>query len=109
MQLAILFFDYILIRDVKENGIQGGTFEKNVYRTRDLSEITVNEGNHASLEDNQILMDHGLFYDVGPIAETNLRTHRQRFVFGRRQGRPFGGWRNGGKRRHRYRDHQRDG
>lgn len=53
--------DYILIRDVKTSGTDGGTFTAGADQTRDLTEITSDSGGHASLSTNQITLAAGTY------------------------------------------------
>jgi len=67
------FRDYILIRDVKAPGTQGGTFTSGAWQTRDLTEETFDDGGHAGLGANQITLAAGTYefriqapaYEVG--------------------------------------------
>lgn len=55
------FRDYILIRDVKDSGVDGGTFTSGDWRIRDLTEETSDVGNHAGLGANQITLGAGTY------------------------------------------------
>jgi hypothetical protein len=66
--------DYILIRDEKTSGTDGGTFTNGAWRTRTLNTEVTDTGNHASLASNQITLAAGTYecfircpgYEVGP-------------------------------------------
>lgn len=53
--------DYILIRDEKTSGTSGGGFSSGIWRTRDLNTLVVNQGNHATLDSNQITLTAGTY------------------------------------------------
>ena len=53
--------DYILIRDVKAAGVNGGTFTSGAWRTRDLTEKTSDAGGNASLAANRITLEAGTY------------------------------------------------
>lgn len=60
--------DYILIRDEKATGTNGGTFTDSAWRTRDQNVIVEDVGGHASLSSNQITLAAGIyrFYITAP-------------------------------------------
>ncbi len=53
--------DYILIRDEKPSGTDGGTFTQAVWQTRDLNVEVNDDGGHASLSSNQITLAAGTY------------------------------------------------
>ena len=53
--------DYILIRDVKAAGVNGGTFTNGAWRTRDLTEKTSDAEGYASLSANRITLAAGTY------------------------------------------------
>lgn len=53
---------YILIRDEKAAGTNGGTFTAGAWRTRDLTVEVNDDGNHASLSANQITLAAGTYW-----------------------------------------------
>ena len=53
--------DYILIRDEKVSGTDGGTFTSGAWRTRTLNTLVVNLGGFASLAANQITLAAGTY------------------------------------------------
>lgn len=55
------FRDYILIRDVKASGVNGGTFTSGAWRTRDLIQKTSDDGGHAGLGANRITLAAGTY------------------------------------------------
>lgn len=76
------FRDYILIRDVKANGVNGGTFTSGAWRTRDLTEETSDAGGHAGLGANQITLEAGTYecHIRCPAAEgvSEIKAHQAR-------------------------------
>lgn len=57
--------DYILIRDVKTSGTDGGASATGSFETRDLNEITSDSGGHASLSTNQVTLAAGTYVFIG--------------------------------------------
>ncbi len=55
------FRDYILIRDIKAAGVDGGTFTSGAWRTRDLIEESSDVGGHAGLGANRITLVAGTY------------------------------------------------
>jgi hypothetical protein len=55
------FRDYILIRDIKAAGVDGGTFTSGAWRTRDLTEESSDVGGHAGLGANRITLAAGTY------------------------------------------------
>lgn len=53
--------DYLLYRDVKAAGTNGGTFTSGAWQTRDLTEETIDSGNNGSLAANQITLAAGTY------------------------------------------------
>ena len=53
--------DYVLIRDEKATGTNGGTFTSGAWRTRDLNTEVSDTGNIASLSSNQITLLAGIY------------------------------------------------
>lgn len=82
LTLARDFRDYILIRDVKANGVNGGTFTSGAWRTRDLTEETSDAGGHAGLGVNQITLAAGTYecHIKCPAAEgvAEIKAHQAR-------------------------------
>lgn len=54
-------FDYILVRDEKSSGTNGGTFNDSSWQTRDINTIVNDDGSHCSIGSNQITMDAGRY------------------------------------------------
>ena len=54
-------YNYILIRDRKDAGVEGGTFTQDAWRTRDLTQEVSDTGNHASLASNKITLAAGTY------------------------------------------------
>jgi len=54
--------DYILIRDEKTQNTSGGTFTSGAWQTRDLNTEVQDDGNHATLSSNQIMLETGTYY-----------------------------------------------
>lgn len=76
--LGINISDYILIRDVKSSGTDGGTFSSGSYQTRDLNEETSDVGGHASIAANQITLAAGTYecFIQCPAVEVDLHKAR---------------------------------
>jgi hypothetical protein len=55
------FRDYILVRDIKAAGVNGGTFTSGAWRTRDLTELSSDVGGHAGLGANRITLAAGTY------------------------------------------------
>jgi hypothetical protein len=53
--------NYILLRDKKAHGTNGGTFTQEGWRTRDLNDEVVDTGGHASISSNQIILAAGTY------------------------------------------------
>ena len=53
--------NYICLRDVKAAATNGGTFTQDAWRTRVLTEETVDYGNHCALASNQFILDAGTY------------------------------------------------
>lgn len=53
--------DYILIRDEKSSGTQGGTFTSGAWQTRDLNTVKVDETGNVSLSSNQFTLPIGTY------------------------------------------------
>jgi hypothetical protein len=54
-----LYSAYVLVKDEKTAGTEGGAFTSGAWRTRDLNTEVVDSGNHASLSSNQLTLDAG--------------------------------------------------
>ncbi|MBC6935320.1 MAG: hypothetical protein DWB42_05730 [Chloroflexi bacterium] len=52
---------YVLIRDEKTQGTDGGTFSAGAWQTRDLNAIKSDAGGHAALAANQITLAAGVY------------------------------------------------
>lgn len=68
--------DYILVRDVKTSGTNGGTFTSGSPQTRDLTEITYDTGSHASLSSNQITLAPGEYLVTGSAPAYAVDKHQ---------------------------------
>jgi len=53
--------DYILVRDKKSQGVDGGTHTQGAWRTRDINEEVVDTGNNCSISSNQITLSAGTY------------------------------------------------
>jgi len=53
--------DYILVRDEKAAGTNGGSFNKGSYQTRNLNTIVSDTGGHCSVAANQITLAAGTY------------------------------------------------
>jgi hypothetical protein len=54
-----LYSAYVLVKDQKTAGTEGGSFTSGAWRTRDLTTEVVDSGNHASLSSNQVTLAAG--------------------------------------------------
>lgn len=62
MTITLGFYDaYVCIRDKKDAGVGGGTFESGAWRTRDLNEEHADTRNLASVASNQITLAGGTY------------------------------------------------
>lgn len=72
--------EYILIRDEKTAGTQGGTFTSGAVRTRDLNTIVIDNttGTPVSLNANEFTLQAGIYrYDISmPFFETSSTNGR---------------------------------
>ena len=53
--------DYILVRDEKASGTDGGNFASGAWRTRDINTIVSDSGGHCSIGSNQITLEAGTY------------------------------------------------
>lgn len=71
-------YDYILIRDVKTSGTDGGTATSGSYQTRDLNEETYDSGGHASLSSNQVTLAAGTYTFKASAPALRVAEHKIR-------------------------------
>jgi len=64
-------YDYILIRDIKSSGSDGGSFASGAFRTRDLNEITQDDTGNVTLSSNQFTLPAGT-YEIQAVPPCNL-------------------------------------
>lgn len=74
--------DYILIRDEKASGVDGGTFTAGSWQTRDLNTKVADTGNHAALAGNQITLAAGTYKvrAIAPSRKVNFHKTRLRNI-----------------------------
>jgi len=53
--------DYIVVRDKKASGTDGGTFTQDAWQTRDINEELVDTGGYCSVSSNQITLEAGTY------------------------------------------------
>lgn len=70
--------DYILIRDEKSTGTDGGTFTSGAWQTRTLTTEVVDTGNLASLAANQITLQPGTYRVAWSTPGNDVRLHKSR-------------------------------
>ena len=68
--------DYILIRDEKADGVDGGGFTAGAWQTRDLTVIVVNQGSHVSLATNQITLATGTYKVKAHAPARTVNSHK---------------------------------
>lgn len=74
--------DYILMRDEKDSGTQGGTFSSGGYQDRTLNTLVTNEGSHAALDSNIITLQPGTYYCriICPAGQVNRHRAKLRNI-----------------------------
>jgi hypothetical protein len=82
-ELDILFegktYQYILIYDKKSQGTDGGTFTAGARRTRDLSDIIIDETGLVILSNNQITLPSGSYFVRASAPAFKIARHRAYF------------------------------
>ena len=68
--------DYILVRDEKPSGTQGGAFPSGVWNTRTLTTISSDDGSHCSLATNQITLAAGTYEFEAIVPAMSIETHQ---------------------------------
>lgn len=68
--------DYILLKDVKVSGIDGGTFTNGADRTRDLNTEVKDDGGHCTLSGNQFILATGTYRIVAAVPAYNVNRHQ---------------------------------
>lgn len=71
---------YLLVRDQKANGVDGGTFTSGAWRTRDLNTVVANSIVGASLASNRITLPSGTYHIIAnaPFQQTGGSAARTR-------------------------------
>lgn len=69
---------YILVRDQKPLGTDGGTFTAGAWQTRELNTLVNNEGGYASLAANQITLAAGTYYCRAQCSAYSVNKHQAR-------------------------------
>ena len=70
--------NFILFRELKTSGTDGGTFTLGAWRRRALNEETSDDGEHASLAGEQITLDAGTYICKISAPATQVDRHRIR-------------------------------
>lgn len=75
---AGLYSDYILIRDEKTQGTDGGTFTSGAWQTRDLNTEVEDTGGDASVASNQITLEAGTYRCLISCPAFSVECHQAR-------------------------------
>jgi len=70
--------DYILIRDEKSEGTNGGTFTSGDWRTRDLTTVKMDETGNVSLSSNQFTLPAGTYRFSASCPVISVANHQSR-------------------------------
>lgn len=70
--------DYILIRDQKSSGTNGGTFTSGSWQTRDLTTVVIDDTGDVTLSSNQFTLPAGSYRIYAYVPAFFVNTHKAR-------------------------------